>query len=147
MAEATTAIRDALLETLQRTGTLDSIRSQLRADVYQALDESLAVSPVSSSTEQPPLENILINELLADYLAFNGYNNTLSVFATETGTPSLQEAHGGVRRYASNKKKNTSLGLDFIRNDLGLARRHSPLAMMYEIIDVLKRRRSRDNSS
>ena len=32
----------------------------------------------------PLIENFLINELIVEYLSFNGYDQTLSIFATES---------------------------------------------------------------
>jgi hypothetical protein len=94
-----------------------------------------------------PQENILINEIVADYLAFNGYFNTLSVLATETGTPSLLDSSSHVTSSTSGSLM--KLGPEFIRAELGLSkgtsispgRRRSPtLAMMYEIVETLKAR-------
>jgi lisH domain-containing protein FOPNL len=91
-----------------------------------------------NKTPTPPKENILINEIIADYLAFNGYFNTLSVLAAESGTPSLVEVH-------ENGSDSTMLGSNFIRAELGLSkgniisgRRRTPLALLYEIIETLK---------
>jgi FOP N terminal dimerisation domain len=36
---------------------------------------------------QPSDENLLINELIREYLIYNGYRDTLSVFIPETGQP------------------------------------------------------------
>ena len=162
----TLEIINALKETLQRTGTLDTIRAQLRADVFQCITEclpSLSASKSAPSTQSslpaPPIENILINEIIAEYLAFNGYQHTLSVFASETGNPSLQSNSGYGSRSCGNKFVNCSindtdasvLGLEFIRADLGLndknardaggtERCKTTLPMMYEIIETMKRR-------
>ena len=35
----------------------------------------------------PPQENVLINELIREYLMYNGYYNTASVLVTESGQP------------------------------------------------------------
>ncbi len=35
----------------------------------------------------PPDENVLINELIREYLEYNGYYNSASVFITESGQP------------------------------------------------------------
>ena len=41
--------------------------------------------------QRPPVpdENLLINELIREYLAFNKYRNTLSVLITEAGQPAM----------------------------------------------------------
>ena len=35
----------------------------------------------------PPRETVVLNELFRDYLRFNGYSHTLSVFLAETSQP------------------------------------------------------------
>jgi hypothetical protein len=134
----------AVKRTLERTGTLDTVRSLLRADIHCCLTDCLKKEEEKLSA---PQENILINEIVADYLAFNGYFNTLSVLATETGTPSLLDSSSHVT--SSNSGSLMKLGPEFIRAELGLSkgtsispgRRRSPtLAMMYEIVETLKAR-------
>lgn len=127
----------ALKETLQRTGTLESVTGILRAEIFHCLNDTFPKSE-GNKTPAPPKENILINEIIADYLAFNGYFNTLSVLAAESGTPSLAEVH-------ENGSDSTMLGSNFIRAELGLSkgniisgRRRTPLALLYEIIETLK---------
>ena len=55
-------------EALVRDGTLDSARASMRTAVLHALEER-------RSMPRPPLanENLLINELIREYLLFNGY--------------------------------------------------------------------------
>lgn len=139
-------ITAALKETLRRTGTLHHVRATLRADIYHCLTDCLTKE--NNRTPTPPPENILINEVIADYLAFNGYLNTLSVLATESGTPSLLDVTGTTRQRDS-IDSSLRLGSEFIRAELGLregsatctGRRRTPLAMLYEIVQTLKARR------
>lgn len=124
---------DALEESLKRTGTLDIVMGILRADIYHCLTDSLT----KEGTKRPtvPKENVIINELVADYLAFNGYTNTLSVLAAESGSPSLLKVHD-------------NLGPQIIRAELGVntfpfaslaaGRRRKPLAILYDVVEVLK---------
>ena len=47
--------------------------------------------PTPKSSETPtvpplPIENVLISELIVEYLSFNGYDQTLSMFAAESQT-------------------------------------------------------------
>ena len=88
-ANANEMLTTALKETLQRTGTLDNVRAQLRATILQNLSDSLPSATTAAASNAtpptPPIENILINELISEYLSFNGYNQTLSAFAAETG--------------------------------------------------------------
>ncbi|CAM9472200.1 unnamed protein product, partial [Sphacelaria rigidula] len=58
---------------------------QVRAEVFRSLEgtpETRALNPPISN------ENLLINELVRDYLSYNGYGNALSVFMAESGQPS-----------------------------------------------------------
>jgi lisH domain-containing protein FOPNL len=72
-----------------------SVLARIRAEILLSLDDSSDTqSPsLSSSSSIPPAvsqSNLLINELIRDYLSFNGYRNTLSVFAPESGTKQSQ---------------------------------------------------------
>lgn len=57
-----------LVETLERRGTLNSVRGQIRAEVFNALDDKASVKP------KPSNDTILINELIREYLEYNSYN-------------------------------------------------------------------------
>jgi len=70
----------ALRQRLESSGSLARLRAALIADVSDALD----------SEEPPPAaavpdENLVINELLREYLAFNHYSSTLSTLVAESG--------------------------------------------------------------
>lgn len=57
---------------------------KVRAEVFHTLEgpqEGLLPPPLSN-------ENLLINELVRDYLSYNGYANALGVFMAESGQPS-----------------------------------------------------------
>lgn len=134
----------ALKETLKRTGTLDSVLGILRADIYHCLTDSL-IEKEDVKRPVPPKENVIINELIADYLAFNGYSNTLSVLAAESGSPSLLKVHDNLTSGGE------LLGPKFIRAELGVSklklssadsagRRRKPLAILYEVVAMLKAR-------
>ena len=147
----------ALKETLQRTGTLDNVRGILRADIYHCLNDSMEGGESESKLRPaPPQENVLINEIIANYLAFNGYENTLSVLAAECGTPSLMELYKSNDCASTTTESSIMLGSNFIRVELGLSidstisseRHHPPLAIMYEIVETLKTRaRSRSKAA
>ena len=57
------------------------MKSQIRAEIFTALD--------SDNSGKPPIpqENVLINEMIREYLEYNKYYNTLSVLVTESGQP------------------------------------------------------------
>lgn len=78
------ATKAALREALEGTGKLDTIKAQLRAIVFQALDSS---TPDARTRPPPTPENLVINELIREYLEFNGYEHTLAVMRAEAALP------------------------------------------------------------
>lgn len=74
-------LKSALRETLESRGVLNQLKAQIRSEIFAALDDSEVPKPHLSD------ENLLINELIRDYLLFNGYQHTLSVFLPESGQP------------------------------------------------------------
>ena len=60
-------------DTLENRGVLGQIKAKLRAEVFSALDDQ--------SEARPPLsnENLLINELIREYLEYNSYKYASSV--------------------------------------------------------------------
>lgn len=55
----------------------------MRAEIFHTLEGP------QDNVLPPPLsnDNLLINELVRDYLSYNGYSNALSVFLSESGQP------------------------------------------------------------
>ncbi|XP_072539355.1 centrosomal protein 20 isoform X2 [Salminus brasiliensis] len=74
-------LKCALREALEARGVLGQLKARIRAEVFQALDDHSEV--------RPPLthENLLINELIREYLEFNKYRYTASVLTAESGQP------------------------------------------------------------
>jgi len=62
-----------LKDTLEKRGALGEIKARIRAEVFNALEDR--------SEPRPPLshENLLINELIREYLEYNKYKYTSSV--------------------------------------------------------------------
>jgi len=71
----------AIRDTLQGKGVLDNMKAQIRAEIFNALDDSDEPKPELSN------ENLIINDLIREYLAFNDYKYSLSVFEPESGQP------------------------------------------------------------
>eukprot|EP00729_Bicosta_minor_P020879 gene20879-3333_t len=72
-------LKSALKQTLDARGVLGRVRAQIRSEIFSALDDE---------AEQPPAvsnENMLINELIREYLEYNHYSYTQSTFLTEVG--------------------------------------------------------------
>ena len=82
------ALKDALRTSLEQTGSLQEAKARLRADVFAALNGEGGVVGANAQTVQASPHNMVLNELIAEYLAYNGYYHTLSVFVPETGSPS-----------------------------------------------------------
>ena len=74
--------KNVVRETLEQKGALNKVKAQIRAEIFTALD-----ADNNQGKPQLPQENILINELIREYLEYNGYYNTLSVLVTESGQP------------------------------------------------------------
>ncbi len=79
-------LKDALLQTLAAKGSLGQMKARIRAEIFSALDsgddESVARAPLSNT-------NLLLNELIREYLAFNQYRYTLGVFLPEANQPEV----------------------------------------------------------
>ncbi|XP_061535747.1 lisH domain-containing protein FOPNL [Phycodurus eques] len=78
-----TELKCAVRETLESRGVLGQLKARIRAEVFDALDDQ--------REQRPPLshENLLINELIREYLVFNKYRHTASVLTAESGQPQV----------------------------------------------------------
>ncbi|XP_069666115.1 centrosomal protein 20 isoform X3 [Haliaeetus albicilla] len=72
-------LKAVLKDTLEKRGALGQIKARIRAEVFNALDDQ--------SEPRPPLshENLLINELIREYLEYNKYKYAASVLTAESG--------------------------------------------------------------
>uniref|UniRef100_A0A8D1VJ35 Centrosomal protein 20 n=1 Tax=Sus scrofa TaxID=9823 RepID=A0A8D1VJ35_PIG len=70
-----------LKDTLEKRGVLGHLKARIRAEVFNALDDESEPRPSLSH------ENLLINELIREYLEFNKYKYTASVLIAESGQP------------------------------------------------------------
>ena len=75
-------LKNVLRETLEQKGALQKIKAEIRAEIFTAMD-----ADNTKGKPQAPPENVLINEMIREYLEFNGYYNSASVFITESGQP------------------------------------------------------------
>nr|XP_011715680.1 lisH domain-containing protein FOPNL isoform X2 [Macaca nemestrina] len=73
--------KDVLKDTLEKKGVLGHLKARIRAEVFNALDDDREPRPSLSH------ENLLINELIREYLEFNKYKYTASVLIAESGQP------------------------------------------------------------
>ena len=74
-------LKNVLKETLEQKGVLNDIKAKIRSEIFTALDSENSGKPKLSN------ENMIINEMIREYLEYNRYYNTLSVLVTETGQP------------------------------------------------------------
>jgi lisH domain-containing protein FOPNL len=81
-------LKNALKETLQNRGVLGELKASIRAEIFAALDDQEVRRPRLSD------ENILINEMIREYMEYNNYHHSLSVFLAESGSP----AHPAMER-------------------------------------------------
>ncbi|XP_051062654.1 centrosomal protein 20 [Phodopus roborovskii] len=76
-----TELKAVLKDTLEKKGVLGHLKARIRAEVFNALDDDHEPRPSLSH------ENLLINELIREYLEFNKYKYTASVLIAESGQP------------------------------------------------------------
>lgn len=76
-----TELKAVLKDTLEKRGVLRHLKARIRAEVFNALDDDREPRPLLSH------ENLLINELIREYLEFNKYKYTASVLIAESGQP------------------------------------------------------------
>jgi lisH domain-containing protein FOPNL len=74
-------LKNALKETLDSRGVLGDLKARIRAEIFNALDDQESARP------RPSDENLVINEMIREYLIYNSYHHTLSVFLPESGQP------------------------------------------------------------
>lgn len=77
---------EALRETLEARGDLHRLRCEMRAAM-------LANQPVKNKALTP--SDVIIGQLVEEYLTFLGYDHTLDVFRAERGGTSLPPGPGG----------------------------------------------------
>ena len=110
-------LKNALKETLEQKGVLNQIRAIMRQSIFEAIESDDNPQQIISN------DNLIINELIKEYLSYNNYLHSLSVFQAETGQP---------------KNK---LDRDFIANQLNIIETNSSrqLPLLYTILFGLKR--------
>ncbi|KAM4024116.1 centrosomal protein 20 isoform 2-T2 [Anomaloglossus baeobatrachus] len=72
-------LRAVLTDTLDKRGVLGHLKARVRAEVFAALNDQ------SESRPELSHENLLINEMIREYLEFNKYKHTSSVLSAESG--------------------------------------------------------------
>jgi len=105
-------LRSALHESLDQRGVLGRIRAQSRLPASRAAPRPPRARPparrlreeifhaVDAGADAPkpgdaPVETLVVEELVREYLAFAGYGHALSVFAAEASLPGRDDARLG----------------------------------------------------
>ncbi|GMH64421.1 hypothetical protein TrST_g2496 [Triparma strigata] len=125
MSTASATLKDlssALHSTLHYKGTISKLTSMVRAEVHSCLDMDDVPPPVL------PNENLIINELILEYLQFNGYGHAASVLRAESGQP-----------------KEGSVDVHFVKSELGVSS-SSNVPTLYGCVEVLKKNKSLTSS-
>ncbi|CBZ29994.1 conserved hypothetical protein [Leishmania mexicana MHOM/GT/2001/U1103] len=85
------SLKAAMRESLEANGTISHIKAELRAAIFERLSD-VTTKGDDRAVENPPVppENMVINELIKEYLTFNGLEHTLAVFQLEARSPDSQ---------------------------------------------------------
>ncbi len=116
-------IKSELRQAILSSGKLEHVKAQLRAIIFESFhaaipDEAKVTAPV-------PPENLIINELIRDYLTFNGLEHTLAVFTAEASLPQAAVPRGILAR------------------EMGLVGAPAALPVLYAVVEQTK---DRDNN-
>uniref|UniRef100_A0A672GQN3 Centrosomal protein 20 n=2 Tax=Salarias fasciatus TaxID=181472 RepID=A0A672GQN3_SALFA len=76
-------LKCAVRDTLESRGVLGQLKARIRAEVFSALEDQRELRPPLSH------QNLLINELIREYLEFNKYSYSASVLTAEAGQPDV----------------------------------------------------------
>ncbi|RUS88953.1 hypothetical protein EGW08_003289 [Elysia chlorotica] len=74
-------LKEVLKESLENRGALSEIKARIRAEVFAALDDQTEGKPQISN------ENVLIFELIREFLDYNYCKYTSTVLVSESGLP------------------------------------------------------------
>ena len=83
---------EAVEEVLKEKGVLDQLTCQVRAEILQVLKTSFATQKTASKEKKEvssasSSSNFIVNELIKEYLDYNGYQNTADILAIESNLP------------------------------------------------------------
>ena len=78
---------DTVEKALKDNGVLEHLACQVRVEILQVLKSSLKVTQEKKVIAETT-NNFLINELIKEYLEFNGYKHSADILSVESGQPS-----------------------------------------------------------
>ena len=68
-----------IMETLKDSGAYNKLQAEVYQKIFTVMNENPATRP------EPPIENVIINALIQDYLEFNKYDYSKHVLQAEHG--------------------------------------------------------------
>ena len=83
MTTTAAELKDAVVSALTDSGRIEQINAEIRQEIFSLITQDCE-KPAQNEITQ---ENFVINELIREYLQFNGYSNSLSIFLRETNQP------------------------------------------------------------
>ncbi|KAL0236234.1 hypothetical protein GEMRC1_002816 [Eukaryota sp. GEM-RC1] len=106
-------LSSAVQESLDNRGAIDRIKSQIRSEMF------LALQTPTFSKQSPSEDSLVINSLISQYLEYNNLYRTSSVFSAETGSYE-------------------SVPAPAIASDLSIPDSGSDLPLLYQILTLLR---------
>ena len=117
MASGDNFCRD-LTRTLEEKGVLDKLTCELRVEVIKLLKEEKILHDKKLNPE-----NFVINELIKEYLEWNGLKNTIHVLNVESGHP---------KEHVSREELETSLNVK-------TGERSKKVPLLYTLVSSLRK--------
>ncbi|XP_047022628.1 centrosomal protein 20-like [Helicoverpa zea] len=105
----------AIKDLLKKNGYLSKINAEVRAQVTELLQDRQA----SGTTKTPPAptdEVLLVNELVREYLEWNGYLYTTSVMMSEAAMPKTKRTRADLCAEVGVKDDEKSSALPLLSN-------------------------------
>ncbi|XP_041970649.1 centrosomal protein 20 [Aricia agestis] len=104
---------DAMKNLLKKSGDLNKFQAEVRSTIIQVLQENLNGS---KNFPKPPAEVDLINELIKEYLQWNGYLYTASVMTLEASLPDANKSRAELCAEVGVKDDEKSSALPLLSN-------------------------------
>lgn len=113
-------LSEAIKKKLEDDGKLESIRSLLRAEVFKCFNSKVLDDAGKNGIETPKL-NIVIDELVMEYLTFNGHIHTLNTFK-------------GERQHAQKCEEDVGPEIESLKSTFALKKGEGRFPLLYKII-------------
>ncbi|OWR47284.1 LisH domain-containing protein C16orf63 [Danaus plexippus plexippus] len=109
---------DAIKNLLKKSGHLNKFQAEMRAKVTEVLQERQVLNPgfKSAGIPKPSDEVLLINELVKEYLEWNGYLYTASVMGSEAAMPNVRKTRAELCSEVGVKDDEKSSALPLLSN-------------------------------